>query len=281
MEFSLLIGLDFVKMSGTGNDFIMLDNRVHRIPLPELQKLAKRICPRGTAVGADGLIALKAPPGSGLDFAWDFINADGSVAEMCGNGARCAARLARDIGLAGDNMVFSTLAGPIHAAILDNNRVKVGLTPPTGYYSGLALEAVGEKFNLAGVNTGVPHTVMECDNLDAVPVKLWGQALRRHQHFAPAGANVNFTCKLDQHTIRVRTYERGVEDETLACGTGATAAALVMAARHQMASPLEVQVKSGDSLKVYFKAPGDFSAVALEGASKYIYTGKLHCELLI
>jgi diaminopimelate epimerase len=121
---------------------------------------------------------------------------------------------------------------------------------------------------------------MECANLDAVPVKLWGQALRCHEHFAPAGANVNFTCKLDEHTIRVRTYERGVEDETLACGTGATASALIMAARHQMTSPVEVQVKSGDRLKVYFNAPGDLSAVSLEGASKYIYTGKLHSELL-
>jgi diaminopimelate epimerase len=281
MEFSILIGLDFVKMSGAGNDFIMLDNRLHMISLPLLQKLARRLCPRGAAVGADGLIALKAPPGSDFDFAWDFLNADGSVAEMCGNGARCAARFAKDIGLAGDNMVFATLAGPIQAAILENNMVKVGLTAPSGYYRDLELEAGGKKFQLAGVNTGVPHTVVECADLETVPVKVWGQALRRHEHFAPAGSNVNFACRLDPHTIRVRTYERGVEDETLACGTGATAAALVMAAKHQMASPLEVQVKSGDRLLVYFNAPGDFSAVALQGPGKYIYTGKLHRELLI
>lgn len=282
---SMLGGLGFHKMSGAGNDFILLDNRHTRLPVPLLRELAARICPRALGVGADGLIALRnateAENKSGrIDFAWDFINADGSLAEMCGNGARCAARLAYDLGLAGDDMLFATVAGPIRAYIL-GDEIRVALTPPHGLYFDVSVQASGENFCLMGANTGVPHTVVMCDNINEVPVDKWGRMLRYHPQFGPAGTNVNFAQLVDD-MLMVRTYERGVEAETLACGTGSVASALTMAVRHNLPSPVKVKVKSGEVLKVYFEMDinGAFRDVMLEGPARYIYSGRLNAGLL-
>ncbi|MDR1397319.1 MAG: diaminopimelate epimerase [Desulfarculales bacterium] len=286
LDLSCLSGFEFRKMNGTGNDFIMIDNSRGELNQEILRALTVRLCPRGTGVGADGLIALK-KAGAGqsacgpLDFAWDFFNADGSLAEMCGNGARCAARFAHDLKLAGKSMVFATLAGAVRAWLEEGNIVRIGLPLPSGFYYGLELKAGGKVFSLMGANTGVPHTVTEVTDLAGADVSNWGRALRRHEHFAPAGANVNFAL-LSGGQVLIRTYERGVEGETLACGTGAVAAALTMARRHGLSSPVSVRVKSGEILKVYFTDKGsEFDQVFLEGKAAYVYSGRLDRELLL
>jgi diaminopimelate epimerase len=286
IDLSGLKGLEFRKMSGTGNDFIMIDNRRGELDRDILRALTLRLCPRGIGVGADGLIALKKAQEKRsvygpLDFAWDFFNADGSLAEMCGNGARCAARFAHDLNLAGASMVFETLAGAIRAWLKEGNMVRIGLPAPSGFYYGLNLKAEGKEFRLMGANTGVPHAVVEVEDLPGADVLNWGRALRGHERFAPAGANVNFAL-LDNGQVIIRTYERGVDGETLACGTGAVAAALTMAKLHRLSSPVVVRVKSGDSLKVYFTVNNDeFEQVFLEGKAVYVYSGRVDGELLL
>ncbi len=281
-QLTALHGLAFTKMNGSGNDFILVDNRVAKLEPAVMPLLAKGACARGRSVGADGLIILEPsdrvdPAWGRVDFAWHFFNADGSSAEMCGNGGRCAARFAFDQGLAGDHMVFDTLAGPIRAWVRDAV-VKLEMVPPRGAYRDLRLAALDGQVTLHGVNTGVPHAVLPVEDLKAAPVRELGRALRFHRHFAPAGTNVNFVCVHDGELL-VRTYERGVEDETLACGTGAVASALVAGSQGWLKPPVSVRVKSGEILKVHFSADENgFREVLLEGAASYVYEGVLHRE---
>ncbi len=278
-----LAGLAFTKMTGTGNDFIFMDNRQAKVPKDVMPLLAKAVCKRSRSVGADGLI-LMSPSArvdqrlGKVDFLWDFFNADGSSAEMCGNGGRCAARFAVDHGLAGPEMVFDTLAGPIRAWV-EGSVVKLEMVPPFGAYRDLELSAADREVRLDGVNTGVPHAVLAVEDLEAAPVFELGRALRFHEHFAPAGTNVNFTAALDGE-LWVRTYERGVEDETLACGTGAVASALMAGAKGLLKSPVTARVRSGEKLIVHFQRDGDggFREVFLEGPASYVYQGVLHEE---
>lgn len=277
-----LAGLPFVKMTGTGNDFIVADNTSGRVRPEVMPLLARAICPRRLSAGADGLILLRSSDRvdatyGPVDFAWDFFNADGSSAEMCGNGGRCAARFAFDQGLAGDQMVFDTLAGPIRAWV-DGPLVKLEMVGPSGYYQGLILDCEGVTCTMDGINTGVPHAVLASDDVDAAPVVRLGRAIRFHPHFAPAGTNVNFAA-VDGDQLVVRTYERGVEDETLACGTGVVASALTLGKRLGLKSPVRARVRSGEVLKVHYnEGPDGFSEVFLEGAASYVYRGVLEKE---
>ncbi|MCB2185732.1 MAG: diaminopimelate epimerase [Deltaproteobacteria bacterium] len=277
-----LAGLEFVKMTGTGNDFILLDHRQAQVPAGLRSLLARAVCCRRRSVGADGLILLTPservdPRWGRVDFVWDFFNADGSSAEMCGNGGRCAARFAHDRGLAGPEMVFDTLAGPIRAQVR-GEVVKLEMVPPSGAYAGIRLALGDQEVVLEGINTGVPHAVVRVTDLAAAPVVEWGRQIRYHDHFQPAGTNVNFV-QAGPEGLRVRTYERGVEDETLACGTGAVASALMSAAAAGLASPVRVQVASGESLTIHFRSEGEgFQDVFLEGSASYVYHGVLHQE---
>ncbi|MFZ5584412.1 MAG: diaminopimelate epimerase [Thermodesulfobacteriota bacterium] len=277
-----LHGLKFAKMNGSGNDFVLIDNRAAHIDPALMPALARGVCARGRSVGADGLIILepsdRVDPRLGrVDFRWHFFNADGSSAEMCGNGGRCAARFACDQGLAGPSMVFDTIAGPIRAWV-EGATVKLEMVPPGGAYAGLRLEGPSGPVEVAGVNTGVPHAVVAVDDIEAAPVRELGRRLRFHQHFAPAGTNVNFVRAADGE-LWVRTYERGVEDETLACGTGAVASALMAGSWGWLKSPVTVRVRSGERLKVHFRLDGDkFGEVFLEGAAAYVYEASLHRE---
>ncbi|CAO0821064.1 Diaminopimelate epimerase [Desulfarculales bacterium] len=277
-----LHGLAFTKMNGSGNDFILMDNRAAQLSPEIMPLLARGACARGRSVGADGLIILEPlervdSAWGRVDFRWQFFNADGSSAEMCGNGGRCVARFAFDQGLAGQKMVFDTVAGPIRAWV-EGTAVKLEMVPPQGSYRNLRLAVLEGQVVLHGVNTGVPHAVVPVEDLEAAPVKELGRALRFHRHFAPAGTNVNF-ISVHEGELRVRTYERGVEDETLACGTGAVASALVAGSQGWLKPPVKVRVKSGEILKVYFSAEADgFREVLLEGAASYVYQGVLHRE---
>ncbi len=266
--------LKFAKIQGTGNDFIIINNLAgafndffHGIK----EDVAVRVlCSRRTGVGADGLILIE--DSQVANFRWRFFNADGSPAEMCGNGMRCVARYAFEEGLAPAKMKVETDAGVIEAEVLGRD-VRVKLTPPTDFNLGLEAEGLTVHF----VNTGVPHAVVFVDRLELVDVNKVGRELRFSPVFAPAGANVNFVeVRLDR--IAVRTYERGVEAETLACGTGAVASALISAKIFHLPSPVEVEVRSGERLKVHFDP--QMKEVYLEGPTLWVYDGELREEIV-
>ncbi len=267
--------IQFCKMSGSGNDFILIDNRSGIIASDDGPELARGLCRRRFSVGADDLILIEGSGRPGVDFKWRFFNADGSEAEMCGNGGRCAARFACVNRIAGPRMVFETLAGLMSAEV-SGERVKLGMAPPQGLRMDIKVltnagECVGEF-----INTGVRRAVKFVEELEVVDVKGLGGCIRFHPAFQPAGTNVNFVRKVDGHTIAVRTYERGVEDETLACGTGATAAAIIASMRHGVAAPVDVHTSGGEILTIHFKpAPDGVSEVYLEGNAKIVYEGVL------
>ncbi|PTL36405.1 diaminopimelate epimerase [Candidatus Methylomirabilis limnetica] len=269
--------LIFVKMSGSGNDFIVVDNRDDRLAV-EPGTLAERICRRRISVGADGMILVESS--SKADFRMRILNADGSEAEMCGNGARCVARFAEMLGIAGPHMTFETLAGIIHAQVV-GSRVKLQMGRPQQIRLDQSIEVDGVAHHVHSINTGVPHAVLLCSDLEAIPVRALGREIRFHPAFQPAGTNVDFVTVLDTRTLVIRTYERGVEDETLACGTGTVAAALVAATLGMVSSPVEVRVRSGETLTVSFTRNGtEFHEVFFEGDVRLIYQGELMAEAL-
>lgn len=262
--------LPFVKMSGAGNDFVAVEEAGRRA---DWAALAKRLCPRRSAVGADGLLVLKA----GAKPSMRYFNADGSRA-FCGNGARCAAWWLHLQGL-GRALAFASDEGPLEARIVGPERVRLRMPAPRDLRLELDVAAAGRTWRLHSVNTGVPHAVVPVHALDPFPVVEAGRLLRRHAAFAPAGTNVNFAvlpARGGRSPIELRTYERGVEDETLACGTGVTATALVAAALGRARPPVRLKVRSGDLLTVHFKDAGAGrlpEEVWLEGPAKITYRG--------
>ncbi len=260
----------FYKMSGSGNDFILIDGRTLSIKELNLSDLAKRLCHRTFGIGADGLIVLD--KAEEADFRWYFFNADGSEAEMCGNGGRCAARLANLIGLAPQRMSFLTKAGIIHAEV-DGSRVKLELTPPFGLKLGIRLSLNDREERVHFVNTGVPHTVFVVEDLEGIAIKETGKRVRFHEYFRPAGTNVNFIKIVGPNEIHIRTYERGVEDETLACGTGSVASAIIAYKLNRVTPPVKVKTKSGEILEVFFDE--DLNQVFLKGDTRLICKGEV------
>jgi len=281
--------IHFFKMTGTGNDFILIDNRAGVIDADNCRDLVRQACRHKLSVGADGMILIENDPE--VDFKWRFFNADASEAEMCGNGARCAARYAYLTGIVSrPSMAFRTLAGIIKAEI-SGAKVKVQMTRPHSLRTGIRLEADGRSFDLDFINTGVPHAVWFAANaqdLESADVDGWGRAIRFHPHFQPAGTNANFVYVRDARHILVRTYERGVEGETLACGTGAIASTLISAVRNRVQSPVEVRTRSGEDLTIYFdlvrsaQQPDaiQFKEVFLEGEARIAYEADLWDETL-
>jgi diaminopimelate epimerase len=227
-------------------------------------------------VGADGLILIE--PSETVAFRWRFFNADGSEAQMCGNGGRCAARFAVLRDIAGEELSFETQAGIIDATVR-GDMVKLRLTDPRELLINRSIMLEGQSFELSSINTGVPHAVHIVNSLDRLDVFHLGRMIRHHESFQPAGTNVNFVEIIDNHTIRVRTYERGVEDETLACGTGDVASVLISSWKGLVESPVNVRVRSGEVLRVFFrKSNGGFRNIYLEGKVKVIYQGLLWDE---
>lgn len=263
----------FFKMSGSGNDFIIVDNRQAQIEKTALPPFIAAICRRGLSVGSDGFILVEDTEGA--DFKWHFYNSDGSRAEMCGNGARCVSRFAYVTGIAGREMTFETDAGIVTATVT-GDKVKIGVPDPSGLQMDETIETSNGDITLCRVNTGVPHAVIEVSALDQIDVVNLGKEIRNHTHFAPAGTNVNFISILGEGRIALRTYERGVEDETLACGTGAVATAQVAAEKYGVVSPVTVTPESGCDLTVYFEQEeGAISNVFLEGDARIIYQAEL------
>ncbi|MGI8965366.1 MAG: diaminopimelate epimerase, partial [Limisphaerales bacterium] len=246
--------LEFTKMNGAGNDFVLMDNRAQKISLTPEQ--AEKICDRHRGVGADGVILLIPCASKKADWAWDFFNSDGSKAEMCGNGARCFARFIQRVTASKRSEIsFETVAG-IVTAHFHGERVTIDLTEAQDMRLHQQVQLKNGCATIHFINTGVPHAVLFVENADAAMVPSLGPEIRHHKDFAPRGTNVNFVQLLGKNFIRVRTYERGVENETLACGTGVTASALVAAQLHQFTSPVQVQVQGGDLVEVTFEKMG-------------------------
>ncbi len=249
----------------------MVDNR--RGKLGNLSALARRLCPRRTAVGADGLIALERS--SKADVRMRYLNSDGSEVEMCGNGARCTAFFARRLAAAGKEMVIETPAGP-HRARVRGSKVQLEMPPPSDLRLGVRLQLKsGRSLVVHTVNTGVPHAVRFVSDVEKVNVFELGRAIRYHRRFCPAGSNANFV-RLGGGAAAIRTYERGVEDETLACGTGACAAAVIAVALGKARASLSLRTRSGEVLKIGLqgRAP-DFTGMTLTGPVSVVYEGEV------
>ncbi len=266
----------FTKMSGSGNDFILIDNRGGRVREEASVDFVTAVCRRKLSIGADGVIFIE--NASKADFRWRFYNSDGSLAEMCGNGARCAARFAWLKGIAGRRSCFETLAGTISAQVV-GDRVRVKLTDPTDITRNVAVDTGQQRFVVDSLNTGVPHVVVAVGDTETVDVVSVGRAIRNHETFAPAGTNVNFVSIRPDGRMDIRTYERGVENETLACGTGAVAAALSAYLRGEAQSPVTLVPRGGAELTVFFEVcENGFRNVLLEGDARVVYEGLVTTE---
>ena len=265
--------ITFFKMSGSGNDFIIVDNREKVVKNNDLPGFINRICRRKMSVGADGFILIETSDKA--DFKWRFFNSDGSKAEMCGNGARCAARFAYVNGIAGKNLSFETEAGVVSGQVKDD-RAKVKMPDPVELRLDYNIELKSGPVTVCSVNTGVPHVVVMNKTIEDINVFDLGKEIRFHEAFAPTGANVNFICQQKQGHLAIRTYERGVENETLACGTGSIAAALITSCKANWQSPINLVTRSGESLTIYFKKNNcNFNNIYLEGDARIIYSAQL------
>ena len=298
------MNIPFSKFSGAGNDFIMIDNRNQRITQTGIQvagyegksqqfdlpSFIIKICRRGLSVGSDGVILIE--KSDKADFKMRYFNADGSEADTCGNGARCTARFAYLKGIAQRQTRFETRAGIYAAEITDQDMVKVKMSDPGQPKLNILVPIKSGTLKTHFINTGVPHVVVFISDiiemqkrpvtLDELDVFNLGRELRYHPEFQPAGTNVNFIKCDNKQTLRIRTYERGVENETLACGTGSIASAIIASWLGKMVSPVTVHAHSGSIIKVYFDAtPDAITNVYLEGDARFVYEGILFDEAII
>jgi diaminopimelate epimerase len=269
--------LRFHKMNGAGNDFIVVDNRDLSIPLSP--GTIEALCDRHRGIGADGLLAVE-PAQHGADFRFRYYNADGGEAEMCGNGARCFGRYTAALdGTKRNRVTFETIAGVLAADIV-GDQVRIAMSDPKDLKLDSTVSVPGLGTALHFINTGVPHAVAFLSDADALQqcnVVTLGRTIRRHDAFSPAGTNANFAAAIEPGHIAIRTYERGVEDETLACGTGVTACALIHHLLSGAASPIKVDVAGGDTLEIGFtrNADGSFAEVTLTGPADFVFEGTI------
>lgn len=265
--------LDFTKMNGAGNDFVLIDNRARKVRLSRDQIV--RLCDRHRGVGADGVLILVPSASGKADWGWEFYNSDGSTGAMCGNGARCFSRFVQKLTGLSSSFRFETEAGIITASF-QGERVTINLTRPKDLQLNQQVSlSVGTEI-IHSISTGVPHAVVFVRDTNRVAMSQLGPEIRRHPHFGPKGTNVNFAQRLGPSHFRVRTFERGVEDETLACGTGVTAVALIAARLYGLTSPVRMQVRNGDELEVSFKDEGgEFADVRLSGPAEFVFEGRI------
>ena len=256
----------FAKMHGAGNDFVLIDDRDGAFPAE--RGILAAIGARGTGVGCEGIILVQ--KSDRLDFRMKFFNPDGSEAEMCGNGARCVAAFAREIGAAkADRMRFETLAGDVGAEIVGPGLVKIEMTDP-------------KELRATFVNSGVPHCIVPVDDLAKADVAGEGRRIRYSAEFAPAGTNVDFVAYHAPGRADIRTYERGVEAETGACGTGSVAAALVGVAQHGLSFPVTVRTAKGFELVIGGEFDGKaFRSVTLTGPVARVFDGEIDLDSLV
>lgn len=265
--------IKFWKMHGARNDFVLIDNRDGGFPADDRRFIA-HIAARHSGIGAEGVILIESSESS--DFFMHFFNPDGGEAEMCGNGARCAARLAFELGITDRMMTIETDAGQLRAQVLKQG-VRIWMTPPFDWRLNDSLDMEGRTLTYGFVNSGVPHVVMRTGDVQDVDVVGVGSAVRRHRNFAPEGTNVNFMQIMPEGDVLVRTYERGVESETLACGTGVTACALVAAKNGWAKLPALIHTRSGDMLVVDGELTEEGARdVTLTGPADYVFEGTIN-----
>ena len=263
---------EFFKMSAAGNDFILFDNRAGGMKRDGLPDLVRRLCTRALSVGADGVILLEGSAKANVRA--EFYNPDGKPT-FCGNGARCAARLAYLQGIAPARMTLETSV-MVHRAEVKGSTVLLEMRDPKGYDDTVAVDVQGESIRGVSVDTGVPHLVVFRAFPRNESIVTLGRALRSHPRFAPAGTNVNFVEAGAGGALAIRTYERGVEGETLACGTGSVAAALAAVGAGNAASPVALRTRSGATIRVHFEgAPAKATGVRLEGEARLVFVGHL------
>ncbi len=277
----------FTKLSGAGNDFILFDKKIN--PELELNSLAiARICNRRTGIGADGVLVISNDDRA--VFRMDYYNADGTFGSLCANGARCALKYAKESGMIGlETVVFTANNFVYSGQILDDKTVKFFLNEPVGLKTNFKIKAANQLITASYLNTGSPHVVIRINDvlwnpsrpdtfysdLDRFPVYQIGREIRYSKDFAPEGTNVNFITKVEG-AIRIRSYERGVEDETLSCGTGAVAAAIITYFNERIEPPIKLIAKSGDVLVVDFKINNNkMQDLSLIGPAEIIFKGEL------
>lgn len=270
--------IPFMKLSGAGNDFVIINNLNQIVDSTdsEFMNFVTKICQRRMSVGADGVLLVE--PTEDVDFRMRYFNADGGEVETCGNGARCISKFAYLNGIVSEQMRFLTNAGIYEAEVVGDN-VKVCMSDPTDIRINVPLRLEDGMYNVGFANSGVPHVVFFVDDLEATDVFDLGQQTRYHNDFKPAGTNANFIRIHSQELIEIRTYERGVENETLACGTGSIASAIVSATLEKVKSPVSVKTASGVVLKIHFDLENDEAKnVYLEGDARVIFAGELTSE---
>ena len=286
--------IPFMKFSGAGNDFIVVDNRARVIDSRKMAAFVSGVCRRHLSVGADGLIFVE--KSRKYDFRWRFYNNDGGEANFCGNGARCVARFAYLKKIAPKAMRFEGAAGVVEAEV-DGEQVTVRVPEPSDIRLNIRLAVPSHRRRRSdipgqtsashggtmleghAINTGVPHFVYFVQDTSTAEIMGIGRPIRWHDTFKPGGTNVNFAQVVDRHTIKIRTYERGVEDETLACGSGALASALLTALVHKLESPITVLPLSGMPLRVSFRQAGErFTHLSLTGEARAVFDGQLRPE---
>lgn len=270
--------VSFYKLTAAGNDFILIDNRQNIVPEQKHSILAAKLCDRRYSIGGDGLILLE--NSSKVDFRMRYYNSDGSFASMCGNGGRSISKFAYELGVVKEKMTFETDAGFVTAEIKSDNVVNLALYDPKGLKINEEIDVEGKKWTVSSLNTGVPHAVVFVEDTENIDVKKYGNIIRFHQHFSPDGTNVNFVKVDKNNTILVRTYERGVEDETLACGTGVTASAIISVITGKAKSPVHIITRGKDNLYVSCKICGEkITDVFLEGPAIVAFKGTVDIDL--
>ena len=268
--------MDFYKLSGAGNDFIILNNMAGVIDPTQYERLARVLCRRRLSVGADGLMVVE--PSERADFRMAFYNADGSTGEMCGNGARCICRYGYELGLAGEEQTVETPSGIVTGRRLDARRYRIRLTDPTCFDEGRTAAGYACAYAELGC-PGLPHAVVELPGLSSrtmEEIRSLGKTLRWHEAF-PKGANVNFYELIAPDRAVIRTYERGVEDFTLACGTGSASAALTIARRAEKEAMTVYLENLGGLLEVEVRpVPGrELPALYLAGPTNIVARGEI------
>lgn len=247
--------MKFTKIAASGNDFILIDNRKHIFPVKN-KRFIQSLCAFHKGIGADGILLLE--KSRIANFKMRIFNPDGSEPDMCGNGARCISLYAWEQRLIPKKFAIETLAGIIKAQIEPKDCVKIYLNKPKN---------IKLSKKIYTINTGVPHAIIYVPNIDKIDVEKIGRKIRWAKAYQPSGTNVDFFQILGKNRISVRTYERGVEGETLACGTGVTASAIISVLIHKLKSPVYAETKSGDTLIV------DTEEVSLTGPARIVFEG--------
>ncbi len=265
--------IDFIKAEGAGNDFIIVDSE-NLASFDNIGRLAKVLCSRKRSIGADGLLIFDAS--KSCDFKMRIFNPDGQEVSMCGNGARCLSLYAHQKKGLKSNLCLETRAGFLQTEV-NGNIIRLKMPEPESIKMDFILKIDNKKIKVDFINCGVPHVVCFVDNVDNYDVVGIGRKIRYHKEFQPEGTNADFIEILNERSIKLRVYERGVEDETLSCGTGAVASSLIAAKKGKVNPPVNVQTRSGQILKIYFDIVGDlFKNIYLEGECNLVYEGKVN-----